>query len=345
MKNRTVWMIALVLMIAAIALPAAAAAESDRETFLENFEAVYPANIGGVIDSANPYTKSVRIVKTTQSGISVMLDKVLVTEDELAVSFLISGDFPENLFDVHLYTDINVSPLVPYPPELSFEPQRGGGGGDPVYVRVVNENPLVALDTATIALMYDEGYVSAADPIRVHIRIPQIDIGWDYSEEEGNAQYYHEDEVLEFEFETDGAELAAQTKTFDLDHTFEIDGKTYEFHRLHFNPMQLILFTGEMSSGFSWEYTEGVRYVIAATDDGNKINLNAVEAADCPYRGFRAKILDPEVIRSLERTKTLTLTPCYLPDQTNEDPNSYPLWENPAMDCSPERAVTVNIQE
>ncbi len=343
MKNRFIQMIAFLLLAAGLAFPAAASAETERETFLKNFEANYRADIGWVIDSANPYAKSVGIVKTTKNGISVLLDKALVTEDELAVSFLISGDFPENLFDVQLSASIDAGPLLPYPPELSFEPRGGGGGGDPVNLRILNKDPLVALDTKTISLMYGDRYVSAAYPIQVHVRVPGITICWDYSEEDGKPQCYHEDEVLEFEFETDGAELAAHTKTFQLDHSFEINGKTYEFHRLRFNPMQLILFTGKMREDFDRDvaYSEGVRYVEALTDEGIPINLTAI---DYPYRGFKTKILEPEVIQSLEQTQTLTLTPCYLPLPTD---NSYAIPErgDPAYDCNPERAVTINIRE
>ncbi len=352
MKNRIRFRTALLLMIASIGvLPSTVSAESKIEAFLKDFEALYTWEYEmsvGMIDSENSYSKPVRILKTTESGISVMLDRALVTEDELAVSFLISGDFPENLTDVQLYADINVGPLLPYPPD-SFELVIGGGGGGGPKLLILNENPLVVLDTASVPLMYADGYVSPSDPIQVRVRVAEISIGWGESQVDGSSQYYYEDEPLEFEFETDGAELAAQTKTFQLDHTFEIDGRTYEFHRLRFNPMQLILFTGEMiyageknAQGTVTAYFDAVNYVQADADDGTKIYLSSVVS---PYRGFTKKILDPEAIRSLEQTKTVTLTPCYLHMLTEEKLGGYPLIGDPAYDCSPERAVTVTIRE
>ncbi len=346
MKNRFMQMIAFLLLAAGLALPAAASAESEseRETFLQNFEAEYSTDI---IDSINPNNKPVRILKTTKNGISVLLDKVLVTEDELAVSFFISGDFPQELYNVQLIAMIDIGPLLPYPPD-SFEVMSGGSGGGGPKLYLLNEGkdePLVALDAAAIPLMRHDGYISPSDPIQVRVRVLQIEIGWLYNDENGieQLQTYYEDEVLEFKFETDGAKLAAHTKTFQLDHSFEINGKTYEFHRLRFNPMQLILFTGKMREDFDRDvaYSEGVRYVEALTDEGIPINLTAI---DYPYRGFKTKILEPEVIQSLEQTQTLTLTPCYLPLPTD---NSYAIPErgDPAYDCNPERAVTINIRE
>ncbi len=353
MKQRTILIITLLLTMTALGLiPGTASAETTNEDFLRNFEGVYAWEKGlyqGAIDSANPYSKPLRILKTTESGINVLLDRVLVTEDELAVSFLISGDFPQDLIDVQLFADIDVGPLLPYPPDtFAFSPRKGLMGGGGPNLRLVNDNPLAILDVKTVRLMTYDGYVSPSDPIQVKIRVKEIHVGWEGDTDAYGTtwiQYYYDEEPLVFEFETDGAELAAQTQTIPLDHTFEIDGKTYEFHQLRFNPMQLILFTGEMSSDFSWENTEGVRFVIATADNGTEIRLNAVEEADCPYYGFRTKILDPEIIHTLEQTKTLTLTPCYSPGRsTSEDPNTHLLWEEPVYDCSPEHAVTVNIR-
>ncbi len=343
MKQQTIGIIALLFIIAAMAFPAAAASdENERETFLQNFEADYNTSI---INSTNPYNKPVRILKTTKSGISVMLDKVLVTEDALAVSFLISGDFPrENLREVRLFANIDIGPLLPYPPD-SFEVVDGGGGGGAPWLYLLtegNDKPLVAMDVAEARLMSPEGYVSPSDPIQVRIRVPRIDISWEYIDANGimQIQSYYEDEPLEFEFVTDGVELAAQTKTFQLDHTFEIDGKTYAFHQLRFNPAQLILFTGKMR--VREDSVEGIWYVEAVTSEGEKITLYS--AIYRPYEGFNGKILEPEIIHALETTKTLTLTPCYLPGLAEED-NSFPNPGNPAYDCSPERAVTVKIRE
>ncbi len=341
MKQQTIWVIAVFLIFMVIAFPAAASDKNERETFLQDFEGVYSTDS---IDSANPYNKSVRIVKTTQSGISVMLDKVLVTEDALAVSFLISGDFPENLCDVQLSAIIDVSPILPYPPDSFEVMHKGGGGGGGPWLYLLTEGddePLVALDFAEVNLMFFTGYISPSDPIQVKVRVPEIIIGWENIDADGitQIQSYYEDEPLEFEFVTDGAELAAHTKTFQLDHTFEIDGKTFEFHQLRFNPAQPILFTGIMQARV--DFAEVVKYVEATTDEGQKILMYGAHAH--PYEGFTTKIPDPEIIRALETTKTLTLTPCYLPGGLSEE--GIPPFGSPAYDCNPENAVTVTIRE
>ncbi len=355
MKNQIALIIAVLLTLAAIGpAPAAASAERSNEPFLQNFEAVYPPELGWVIDSTNPYSKPLHILKTTKSGISVMLDRVLVRETDMALSFLISGDFPQHLTGVELSADIDAGPLLPYPPD-SFEPvRRAIGGGAWPTLRLLHENPAVALETRWVLLMRYNGYISPSDPIQVRVHVSEISVCWEDTDTDPEmapqSQCYFEDEPLEFEFETDGAELAAQTRTIQLDHAFEIDGQTYEFHELRFNPMQLILFTS-----LSWEYVQkankqyftlGVLYVEAVTDDGTRINLGRSDSM-LPFDGYTKMILTPETIRSLEQTKTLTLTPCYLPRPPEEEIDSFFIPENgdPAYDCDPERAVTINIRE
>ncbi len=361
MKNRINWIMFFLLTMTALGLiPGTASAETTNEDFLRNFEGVYAWEKGlyqGAIDSANPYSKPLRILKTTESGINVLLDRVLVTEDELAVSFLISGDFPQDLIDVQMFADIDVGPLLPYPSH-SFEAVRGEPEDRWPIRRILSEKnedsgePPVVLDTRTVLLIRHDGYISPTDPIRVRVRIPLITVTWLYPATDGTfrEQRYFEDELLEFEFETDGAELAAQTKSFQLDHTFEIGGQPYEFHNFRFNPMQLILFTGP-----AWEYVEagrgayltGIPYVEAAADDGTIIYLDPSDTYFRPYNGFTRKILKPEIIRALEQIKTLTLTPCYLPKPVIKDEKSYsyPRRGSAAFDCSSEWAVTLNIRD
>ena len=119
-----------------------------------------------------------------QNGLTVMLDKVLVTEDNIYISVLmgIAEKNGKNLvvpsdFQINGY-DIDVSPVVPYPPDY-FEIKLGGGGGGGPYINVLHEDPLVVYDGIGKNLMYSDGYVSVKDPMHVKVRILRVEVCWD----------------------------------------------------------------------------------------------------------------------------------------------------------------------
>ncbi len=348
MKTKRMLLLSLVIIIAGV-VAGRVSAESDIEKFLMNFNGEYGLikdNMdGSPFDSKNPYVKSVKQMVTTESGISVMLDKVLVTEDSLTAAFLISGDLPENLDDVQLQiTKVDVGPLLPYP-EDSFKLIKGGGGDGGPKLLIANEDPLVLYDFTWAPLLRYEG-VSPADPMQVKITVPVVSIGWRYqddSQEHESTDYYYEELNHTFEFETDGAELAALTRNYDLNHAIKVGSREYSFDKLRFNPMHLILFSTDLTgAGFPYstkESPEDLQYK-AITDDKTEIILHE---NSYPY-GYTRKIINPETIQVLEKTKTLTLVPCFLRKPLAEY-DEYPQFDNPDdYDCSPERAFIVQIK-
>lgn len=285
---------------------------TEIETFMEDFEPDY--TLYGGLDTRNAYVKPVRLMQTTKNGLTVMLDKVLVTEDNIYISVLmgIAEKNGKNLvlpsdFQINGY-DIDVSPVVPYPPDY-FEIKLGGGGGGGPYINVVHEDPLVVYDGIGKNLMYSDGYVSVKDPMHVKVRILRVEVCWD--EETAPQRYtsacYTETEPLTFEFDTDGAELAKLTKEIELDETVDVEGTEIKLNRLRFNPMELILFTGDLKwdkpySDFSNAYVE--------TDNGTRLRLNP---RSYPFSGFSLKTVDPGEIAALEKTEKLKIGFC-VPD-------------------------------
>lgn len=354
MKNKLKLLLWLAIFLVTFGIaPGTVAAETELEKFLMEFDGDYglitdrlnESPFDSPFDSKNPYVKSVKQMVTTENGVLVMLDKVLVTEDALIAAFLISGELPDNLDDVQLQvSNIDISPVLPYP-EDAFKLMKGGGGGGGPMLLIANKDPLVLYHIVTKPLMYYDGYVSSGDPMQVKIFVPLVSIGWrnqDGDLESESEDYYYEELNHTFEFETDGAELASLTKTYDLNHRFELGSHGYSFDKLRFNPMHLILFGSDLAETINYEGNspEDILFVKAITDDGTAITLFQVNA---PYWGFAKMILNPAQIQSLETTKKLVLSPCSY-KKPLEEYESYPLMENESdFDCHPESSITLNV--
>lgn len=293
--------------------PIHVASGSDRtelEKFMADFEPAY--ELWGQLASKNPYVKPVRMMRTTASGAVIMLDRALVTEDEIAVSVLMATrpedknrTMPEGFMLGRVW--IEVEPILPYP-ENYFEVQYGsGGGGGGPYINIVHEDPLVVYDGRSSRLMFQDGYVSPKDPMHVKVTIQDYSIDWADNPEDINSRLssFTEEGPWIFEFDTDGAELAAKTKEFELKEVLEIEEYQVELNRLRFNPMHLILFTGDNTLGS--EPYQSLLSAFIETDDGTQLRLSR---HFIPYTGFDRKIIDEAVIQSLEKTKRLKVLFC-----------------------------------
>lgn len=288
--------------------------ELDQFMFLFEPEYIVEDPLLGSLDTSSPYVKPVRLLHETKAGIALMLDRVLVTENDLFVTVLMG--LPEGLnqkpsdFQIGSYT-IEVGPRIPYP-ENYFKPRYGGGGGGGPYLHKLNDDPFVAVDSVRTDLMFLDDYVSASDPIQVRLTIQNYQVCWGKSEAEEDMYFdshcFREDGEWTFEFETDGAALAAKTEEFDLDETLTVGQDELSLYRLRFNPMQLIFFVEIESSGGP---DDGRFAVFAKTDDGKAIRLDYDYA---PFRRFSRKIVDSGLVASLEKTETLTLFGCGYPE-------------------------------
>lgn len=327
----------------------AAAAQSDLEKFMRDFEPDYQTSgltLFGGIDTSSPYTKPLRQLVTTDEGAVIMLDKVLVTEDKLTVSVLIGFD-PNGgdwVTPDEVYLDlpvIEVEPLLPYPPDY-FENPGGGGGGGPGYdFKVIHERPYVVYSSISTELMFYEGYVAVKDPIQVTVNILGYKTCWNI----GGGDYpdmrcFQERGPWTFEFETDGAELAEKTKEFEIGKKFEIEGKSFSLDRLRFNPMHLIAFI----SGPGVDYrTPGYLdnlHVFIETDDRTAIHL---WPHMYPYIGFDRQITDDVIIASLEKTKSLKVMFC-LSDINGEFPSDYNPDKIKFYTCDPAWSTMVDLE-
>lgn len=332
--------ILLILSIVCLFVITPVIAESDLEEFMMNFEPNYHiegyTNFGGM-NTESPYAKPVRRMVTTAKGTVLMLDKVLVTEDNLTVSVLIG--FNPDVYALRKpdyvflgLSAVEVSPKIPYPKDYFEPPMGGGGGGGSDYIlNVVNGDPFVVYDAVSTELMFYDGYVSPRDQIEVKVKILEYNVCWNEEDSEDfDPHCYEERGPWEFKFETDGSELAEKTKEIELKTKFEIMGKSFELNWLLFNPMYLILFTNDWNSDH--DPMEGSLFAFVTTDDGVEFRM---DNKFFPYTGYSELIVDQGRIRSLEETRSLKVSICHFSPNPHivsvnmDDKNSYtcnPAW-------------------
>lgn len=348
MKNYRLFVFLCAMLMLLFALTAVTA-QSDLEKFMEDFEPDYPTSdktfLSGM-DTTSPYAKPVRQAVTTDDGVVIMLDKVLVTEDDVTVSVLLGVEprgenwAAPSSFQLGL-SMMEVTPHIPYPPDY-FEIIHGGvGGGGPI-LNKIHDDPFVVYDFVRSELMFDDGYVSPKDPMHIKVTILKYEICWDvvviddYSE----PRCFKENGPWNFEFDTDGAELAAKTKEFEVGEALDIEGKDVLLDRFRFNPMHLIAFT----SGAGVDYLHGTHLseltAFVETDDGTTIHLWFHRS---PYIGFDRKIIDDAVIQSLEETKSLKVLFCL--DRINGDyPQDYDPEKIEFYTCDPAWSTVIDLE-
>ncbi len=318
--------------------------ENELEKFMADFEPDY--QIEDVIDTANPYVKPVRMMQTTESGIAILLDKVMITEDRLYVSVLLGldqeGDHPTKPASFKINgAGIEIGPIVPYPEDY-FEVQHGGGGGGGPYIHVLHDAPLVALSGVGSPLLFSDGYVSTKSPIQVRVEIISLEVCWnddpevEYAE---NLSCFTEDGSWVFEFEADGTALAAKTKEIELDETLEVSGQAVTLNRLRFNPMELILFMEGAEARLKMEANLIDLASYFETDDGTRLRF---WKNSFPYAGFRRTFMDPAVIQSLEETERLKIGFCVADPEKVEPHHSY--FDLDYYICDPAWSTVVDIK-
>ena len=124
MKNYRLFVFLCAMLMLLFALTAVTA-QSDLEKFMEDFEPDYPTSdktfLSGM-DTTSPYAKPVRQAVTTDDGVVIMLDKVLITEDDVTVSVLLGVEprgenwAAPSSFQLGL-SMMEVTPHIPYPPD------------------------------------------------------------------------------------------------------------------------------------------------------------------------------------------------------------------------------------
>ena len=317
---------------------------TELETFMADFEPDY--TIWTLFDSANRYVKPVRISRTTPNGTVIMLDKVMVNEDNLSVSFLIGSDKLDR--DQELLegfevgsVSIEAGPILPYPPEFELSKWYGGGGGGEPSINAVNEKPLVVANLRSKELMVRDGYVSPKDPMQVKVTVYNVKTCWGDSEsftEYSTWRCYSEEGPWVFEFETDGAELAGLTKEIEINETLSIDGQELTLKRLRFNPLQPILFTSG-DDNYPGPEISGLHAFIEA-DDGTQLPLHE---KGIPYAGFTRVYVNDEANSAFGKTKSVRISFC-LNREWETFPEDFNYEEMRFYNCDPAWSATVDLE-
>lgn len=347
MKKYRVFLVVLFILIL-LSFAMSVRAQSELELFMLEFEPDYGTEGDYVLNTRSPYVKPIRQMQTTESGVVLLLDKVLVTEDEIVVTVLM-GIEPENedwippsSFQLG-FAAMEVTPHLPYPADY-FEIIHGGGGGGGPILNEVHNDPFVVYDFIRSKLLFDDGYVSPKDSMHVIAKILFYEVCWDVVDAKDNDYVeqpcFREQGPWEFEFDTDGAELAKKTKEFELGEAFEIDGKTFSLDRFRFNPMHLIAFTSGPAVDYRYQDRIDSLTVFVETDDGTKVNLWPHMN---PYIGFDRKVTNEAVIESLEETETLKVMFC-LNALKGAPPKGYNPEDIKFYDCDPEMNVMIPVK-
>ena len=347
----TVILLLLLLIWARFLKIQSASAAGELEEFMHTFEPDYEIpyfEFAGGMDTRNEFAQPVRLMQTTEKGVVLMIDRVLVTEDDLTVSVLM-GYKPKrenwvrpDSFRLGL-AGLELSPILPY--EEPFEVLGGGGGGESFGLTLLNEEPFVVVDTIASPMMFYDGYVSAKEPIKVKIKILYYEVCWESKSEGGfyGTDCFKETGPWEFEFETDGSALAEKTRDYELNRSVVVDGRTLELTRLRFNPMQPILFTDESSN----EDSQGWGRTIACfleTDDGTVFQLNRHHF---PYYGYTSKVAKSAWAKALETTETLTLKFCVTKPITSaaDFPDDFDMNNPKFYTCDPAWTTVIQLDD
>lgn len=343
------WTLALLMGMTLLTISSVSAA-GELEEFMRTFEPDYELpyyEFAGGMDSKNEYAQPVRLMQTTEAGAVLMIDRVLVTEDDMTVSVLM-GYTPkrENWVrpeSFHLgLAGLELSPILPY--DEPFDVLGGGGGGENYGLELLNEGPFVTVGTIASPLMFYDGYVSAKNPITVKVKILYYEVCWESKSEDGFLEMncFKETGPWEFEFEADGSALAAKTREYELNRSVEVNGRTLELTRLRFNPMQPILFTKEVVDNHSLDVERPV-FCFIQTDDGTVFQLNR---HFFPYSGFTSKVVNPAWIKALETTETLTLKFCVMEPVASafDFPEDFDMNDPKFYECDPAWEMEVELK-
>ncbi len=344
-------MISLLLLLIGIGFQMiqSAGAASELEEFMRGFEPDYEipySEFMGGMDTKNEFAQPVRLMQTTEKGLVLMIDRVLVTEDDLTVSVLMGYDPKREDFirpdNFHLgLAGLELSPILPYDEPLAVH--GGGGAGGGYALNILNEEPFVAADTIASPMMFYDGYVSAKEPITVKIKILYYEVCWESENGDGfyGTDCFKETGPWEFEFETDGSALAEKTRDYELNRSVEVDGRTLELTRLRFNPMQPILFTNEsLEDSLGLERTA---FCFVQTDDGTVFQLNRRRF---PYTGYTSKVAKTAWAEALEMTKSLTLKFCVMKPVTSASdfPEDFDMNNPKFYDCDPAWSTVIDLE-
>ena len=317
---------------------------TDLEEFMSDFEPEY--RLWDFFDSENEYTKPVRLAQTTPNGTVILLDKVMVTEDNISVSLLVGTDKLKK--DQKLLKGfeigsawIDVGPVLPYPPEFETSKLHGGGGGGEPGINDVNEEPLVVMNMVSNSLMKREGYVSPKDPIQVRVTVRDVQTCWE--DKESYSEYwtyrcFSEEGPWVFEFETDGSELAELTKDVAINKTISINGHDLTMKSLRFNPIQPILFMSGFNDQFSPELNNS--HVFLEADDGTQLKLYDRMFT---YTGFTQVHVNEADNDSFEKTEKVKISFC-LSKMWEIYPEDYDPMNMTFYDCDPAWSTVVDVR-
>ena len=317
---------------------------SHLEEFMSKFEPHY--KFGATFDSENPYVKSVRMQQTTKNGTVIMLDKVLVTEDRIAVSILLGSDKirkdQKDLMGFEIGpARIELWPILPYTPDFNPDIKAYAGGGGGPSLNIVSADPLVTQNIIFSPMMFTDGYVSPKETVHVKVTIYYFDVSWCDTEsyEYTTWNRFREDGPWVFEFDTDGIELAELTKEINIFETIDIQGQKLTLKSLRWNPLQPILFVSNYESSTFPEIGIPGLTVFIETDDGTLLRLDKAETL---YQGFTRVFVDEETNKLFNKTENLKVAFCL--DKLEEYPQGYNPEEKRFYLCDEKWQTTINLR-
>jgi hypothetical protein len=205
----------------------------------------------------NPYINQIQLTQQVDEEIELTLADVVLDQDHLIYSLILSGDIPANSTNFYLNGEIL----------CDGEPCSYDLG--PNWI-VPSEGIPPALTGVADSEIFSSEANPVGDQIQVKMTINEIEIisQVDPENQESSVRSYFIQGPWVFDFAVDGSAVAEKTVHYQLDSQFSVNGSDYEIRELVISPIsQRIRLTSSGEMNF-------IEYITIQPDDGEEIPLS-----------------------------------------------------------------------
>lgn len=277
----------------------------------------------------NPYINQIQFTQQVDEGIELTLAEVVLDQDHLIYSLILSGDIPANSTNFYLNGEIL----------CDGEPCSFDLGPNWIV-------PSEGIPPALMGVADSEIFSFEANPVgdqfQVKMTITEIEIisQVDPENSESSIRSYFIQGPWFFEFAVDGSAVTEKTTRYQLDSQFSVNGSDYELKELVISPLSQrirLISSGEMNL---------IEYITIQPDDGEEIPLS-LRSTQSGYQDTVSTSMY-EIVQSMDKERPLgnyfaemdqaeklTITP-WLGDHS-----SYP--EKTYLDTQPLREFQIEV--
>ena len=283
----------LIILCAFLSFGAAAAEATAHKTLSELYN----------LPDGNAYVSTIQSSQEIDEGIELTLGEIILDQEQLIFSVILSGDLPTNSFNFDLTAEINC------------EGEVCGFAAGPEWF-VPSEDKSNAIMGIVKAELFLSDPNTIPDEIQGNLTIGEMEIRSKITPEDPDSltRSYTIQGPWTFAFSADKTAIKEDTRRYEISNQFSVDGNDYEIVALVASPVsQHITLTSNSDPNF-------IGYITVRPDDGEEIPffLRSTRSGYMdPYSTSTYEIFkSPEGERSmgnyfpeLSQAETLTLTP------------------------------------